>query len=66
MDYTLRQKNQRSFRFLLNFSDSAKTVRLPGEYRDLLSGELFADQVTVPRLDICVLVQNQSKAPKAH
>jgi beta-galactosidase GanA len=66
MDYALRQKNQRSFRFLLNFSDSPRTVRLPGEYRDLLSGKAFSGQVTVPRLDLCVLVQNQSNAPKAH
>jgi beta-galactosidase len=66
MDYALRQKGQRSLRFLLNFSDSPKTVRLPGEYRDLLSGKVFADNVTVPRLDLYVLVQNQSKAPQAH
>jgi hypothetical protein len=32
----------------------------------LLSGKVFADQVTVPRLDLWVLVENPSKAPKAH
>jgi hypothetical protein len=35
-------------------------------YRDLLSCMLFADQVTVPRLDLCVPVQNPPKAPKVH
>jgi beta-galactosidase len=63
-DFALRQENQRSFRFLLNFGECPKTVRLPGEYRDLLSGKVFTGQVTVPRLDLCVLVQNESKPSK--
>jgi len=55
--------DQRSFHFVLNFSDTTKTVKLPGEYQDLLTGKVFTDQVTVPRLDLCVLTQNPSKAP---
>jgi beta-galactosidase GanA len=66
VDDAVRQKDQRSFHFVLNFGESPKTVKLPGEYRELLSGKVFADQVTVPRLDLWVLVENPSKAPKAH
>jgi len=32
-------------------------VRLRGEHRDLLSDKVFAGQVTVPGLDLCVLVE---------
>jgi beta-galactosidase len=60
MDFAMREKNQRAFRFLMNFGDSSKTVDLPGEHRDLLSGKSFKDQVTIPRLDLCVLVQNKT------
>jgi hypothetical protein len=37
-----------------------------GEYRDMVSGKVLADQVTVPRLVLYLLVQSQPKAPKAH
>ena len=57
MDFALRRKNGRSFRFLLNFAESSQSVRLRGEHRDLLSDKVFAGQVTVPGLDLCVLVE---------
>jgi beta-galactosidase len=64
MDFAMRQGKQHAFRFLLNFSDSPKSVTLPGEYRDLLSGKVFAGQVTVPRLDLRVLVEDASAPSK--
>jgi beta-galactosidase len=61
MDYALRQNDKGSFRFLLNFSDSPKIVKLAGQHRDLISATLFQDEVTVPPLDLRVLVANRSK-----
>jgi beta-galactosidase GanA len=58
MDFALRQNDRGSFRFLLNFSDSPKTVKLSGEHRDLISAVTFRDQVTVPPLELRVLVPN--------
>ena len=66
MDYAVRQKDGRSFHFLQNFTDSPKSLRLPGEYRDLLTGKVFTGQVTVPGLDLCVLVENGSKPISVH
>ena len=58
IDFALRQRDQRTFRFLLNYSDSTKTIKLAGQHRDLISTRSFTDQVTVPPLDLCVLVRN--------
>ena len=59
MDFAIRKKGNREFLFVLNFSSEAGVVRIPGQTRDLLSGKNFADQVTVPPLDLCVLVRNK-------
>jgi beta-galactosidase len=56
MDFALRRKGERTFRFLLNFSETAKSVRLAEQRRDLISGKSFTDHVTVPPLELCVLV----------
>jgi beta-galactosidase len=61
MDFALRQGKQHSFRFLLNFSDAPKSVTLPGKYRDILSGKTFSGRITVPSLDLCVVVEENSK-----
>ena len=60
MDFALRQGKQHSFRFLLNFSEAPKSVVLPGKYRDILSGKTFSDQITVPSLDLGVLVEENT------
>jgi beta-galactosidase len=60
MDFALRQKNEKPFRFLLNFSDSAQTVAVSGSHRDLLSEMTFVDHVTVPPLELRILVPNPS------
>lgn len=65
MDYALRQNDKGSFRFLLNFSDTPKIVKLAGQHRDLISATLFQDEVTVPPLDLRVLVANRSKTSDA-
>jgi beta-galactosidase len=59
MDYALRQNDKGSFRFLLNFSETPKIVKLAGQYRDLISAMVFRDQVTVPPLELRVLVSNR-------
>jgi beta-galactosidase len=56
VDFALRENDRGPFRFLLNFSNSAKTVALAGYHRDLISTATFTDQVTVPPLDLRVLV----------
>lgn len=55
MDFALRRKGQRSFRFFLNFSDDPKVLNIPGQHRDLISGSTFVNHVTVPPLDLCLL-----------
>jgi beta-galactosidase GanA len=60
MDCALRQNDKGSFRFLLNFSESPKIVKVAGQHRDLISAKLFQDEVTVPPLDLRVLVANRS------
>ena len=62
MDFALRQKGSRSFRFLLNFSDAPQTVSIAGKLHDLISGKDFTGQATVPPLELCVLVENASHA----
>jgi beta-galactosidase len=66
MDFALRQGKQHSFRFLLNFSESLKSVALPGKYRDILSGKTFNGQITVPSLDLVVLVEEKTHPPDVH
>jgi beta-galactosidase GanA len=60
VDFSVRQGKQHAFSFVLNFSSSPKFVILPGKYRDLLSGKTFNGQVTVPSLDVCVLVEEKA------
>jgi beta-galactosidase len=59
VDFALRQNDRGSYRFLLNFSDSVKTVKLSGQHRDLISAMTFTDQVSVPPLELRVLVPNR-------
>lgn len=56
MDYALRKNKQNSFLFLLNFSENPKSVAMSGKYRDVLSNKVFESQVTVPPIDLCILV----------
>ena len=58
MDFALRQKDRGSFRFMLNFSVSPKTIKLSGQHRDLISAMTFTGEVTVPPLELRVLVPN--------
>jgi beta-galactosidase len=58
VDAATRQKGLTSFLFLLNFNDSEKTIKLAGKHRDLLSGTTFEGSVTVPPLDLSILVKS--------
>lgn len=57
VDFAVREGKQHSFRFVLNFSESPKFVTLSGKYRDLLSGKTFDGQISVPSLELRVLVE---------
>lgn len=61
VDFTVRQGKEHAFRFVLNFSASPQSVLLPGVYRDPLSGKAFNGNITVPSLDLCVLVEEKAR-----
>ncbi len=58
MDYGLRKDDRQSYHFLLNFSDNAKSVTMPGKFRDILSNKVFDESVTVPPVDLSILVRS--------
>jgi beta-galactosidase len=63
VDFTTRQGTEHTYTFVMNFTGGPKSVTLPGNYRDLLTGKTFTGQVTVPSRDLCVLVQEK---PSTH
>jgi beta-galactosidase len=57
VDYAIRRLGDKEVRFLLNFGTAASVVQLPGSHRDLLTNESFSGGVSVPSLDLRVLVR---------
>jgi beta-galactosidase len=57
VDYAIRQLGDKEVRFLLNFGTAASVVQLPGSHRDLLTNESSSGSVSVPSLDLRVLVR---------
>ena len=63
VDVTIRSKDRKSFRFVLNFNDSEKSVPLAGTHRDLLTGKTFVESVSIPAFDLRILVRDQQDEP---
>jgi len=57
VDFVVREGKRQTFNFVLNFSPDPRFVTLPGKYRDLLSDKSFDGQVSVPSLDLRILVR---------
>ena len=55
VDFALRSKGERKFRFFLNFSDRPQMIALPGKHRDLMSTKSFLDRYTLPPLGVAVI-----------
>ncbi len=58
VDVSFREKHGKKVLFVLNFNDTAQTVRLAGRFRDLLRGGDITGGRTIPARDLLVLAES--------
>lgn len=55
VDISYREKAGKKFIFVMNFRDTAESLRLPRAYRDILQDRELTGNVTVPARDLVIL-----------
>lgn len=55
VDVTSREKAGKGVYFVMNFSGTAQTVRLPGAFTDALGGKRLSGRVLIPPRDLVIL-----------
>ena len=55
VEMVTREKGGNPIVFLLNYTESAQTVKLDGTYRNALTGEAESGAISIPPLDVKIL-----------
>ena len=59
VEVTARWQGERRLLFVLNHTDAPQTVELPGELRDLLTGQTTSGTATLPPKELLILTTHQ-------
>ncbi|HEX7361778.1 MAG TPA: beta-galactosidase [Bryobacteraceae bacterium] len=61
VDYAVRRRGDREFRFFINFTSEPRRVRQIGEWHDLLTGEAVPSSLVLPPLSVRVLLDQENR-----